>query len=167
MTFARKTISFVMALAVTIAVVSGFSTARAEEEGTTPPLDSDFSYDPQLAGEQDVPAKAFVPPPVAVDRKGNQTNIHLDTEGLISPYIGTVKPEAIPQDVRPMLDKDRTDPTKNYQLETGIGLNLSENAGFNLGYRLQNPSTKFDAQTLENDPQGEVRFGLDIKIPFK
>lgn len=164
---ARKIIPLVVAMVLTVAAIDRTPLAWAEQEGSAAPLESDFSYDPQLAGDKNVPSKASVPPPIAVERKGNQTNIHLDTESLITPYIGAVKPDAVPQDVRPLLSKEQSDPTRNYQLETGIGLNLSENAGFNLGYRIQNPPNALDAQVLENDPQGQVRFGLDIKIPFK
>lgn len=140
--------------------------AWADQDEAAPQQD-DFSYDPSLSGGNDLPPEGTVPPPVAVDRKGNQTNLHLETDGLLSPYIGTVKPEAIPQDVRPLLDKDDMDPAKRYQIETGIGLNVNEHAGFNLGYRFHNPPSSLAPETLEQEPQGQLRFGLDIKFPFK
>lgn len=141
--------------------------AWAAQDKNIPEQEGDFFYDPALSGGNGSPSQEAVSLPVVVDRKGNQTNLHLETEGLLSPYIGAVKPDAIPQDVRPLLDNDVRDPAKRFQVETGIGLNVSENTGFNLGYRFQDPPSSLDPEVREQDPLGQFRFGLDIKFPFK
>ena len=59
-------------------------------------------------------------------------------------------------------------PFKNYHLETGVGLSVNEQTEINLGYRFNSTPSLLDNQSSEDSSQdsGEVRFSLEIKLPF-
>lgn len=150
-----------------LALVVNLPLAFSEENGTAEPSYEEYPLEPAFPNGEDSAGYNTIEIPIKVQESGNQTNLKLETHKPVSPYIKTLKPEAIPDDLQPYLSHEEIGKRQQYQVETGIGIDLTKNAGFNLGYRIKetNPLLDSPKDNLKNQP-GEVHFGLDIKIPF-
>lgn len=107
--------------------------------------------------------------PLTIESKGDQTNLSVETQTRISPYLGAVNKQADSlENISPRLDNKTDNPFKNYHLETGVGLNVDEQTEINLGYRFNSTPSSLDNQSSEDSSQdsGEVRFSLEIELPF-
>lgn len=157
----------VLLFVLPIALVINLPLAFSEANGTAEPSYEEYPLAPIFPDGENSTGYNTMEIPIKVQERGNQTNLKLETNKPVSPYIKTLKPEAIPDDLQPYLSHDEIGQRQQYQLETGIGIDLNKNAGFNLGYRVKDTNPLLDSpkDNLKNQP-GEVHFGLDIKIPF-
>ena len=127
-----------------------------------------FSDDPALYSMPVVP-RTPAPSPLAIKSKGDQTNLSVETNTPISPYLGAVKkPMDVPEDMSLRLGNRSDNLLDNYHLETGVGLKVNENTEINLGYRFKDSPSLLDDQSSETSRQenGDLRFSLEIKLPF-
>jgi len=143
-------------------------TTVAIEQTESDLLQEGFSDDPALYNTPVVP-RTQATSPLEIKSKGDQTNLRVETNTPISPYLGAVKkPMDVPEDMSLRLGNRSDNLLDNYHLETGVGLKVNKNTEINLGYRFK------DSPSLQDDPSseasrqesGDLRFSLEIKLPF-
>jgi hypothetical protein len=125
--------------------------------------------DDQVLYQAPMAPDSSTPSPLKIESKGDQTNLSVETQTLISPYLGAVNKQAdAPEDVSPRLDNKSYNPFENYHLETGVGLSVDKQTQINLGYRFNDTSSLLDNQNSKTSEQdsGEIRFSLEFKLPF-
>ena len=109
------------------------------------------------------------PSPLAIESKEDQTNLSVETQTLISPYLGAVNKQADAlEGISPRLNSKSDNPFENYHLETGVGLSVDKQTQINLGYRFKDTSSLLENQDSKSSDQdsGEIRFSLEFKLPF-
>jgi hypothetical protein len=132
------------------------------------PREDGFGNDPVLY-ETPVAPDTSATSPLTIKSKGDQTNLSVETQTLISPYLGAINKQAdAPGDISPRLDNKSDNPFANYHLETGVGLSVDKQTQINLGYRFKDTSSLLDNQNSKTSDQdsGEIRFSLEFKLPF-
>ena len=157
----------------TIMLIAGaliFLVVTAVTQGQPIPDPREEGYgDDQVLYQAPVAPDTSTMSPLTIESKGDQTNLSVETQTLISPYLGAVNKQAdTPENISPRLDNKSDNPFKNYHLETGVGLSVDEQTEINLGYRFSDTSSLLDndksASSGENS--GEIRFSLEFKLPF-
>jgi hypothetical protein len=150
------------------ALILSVFTSEARGQRVPDPRQEGFGNDPVLS-ETPVAPVTSATSPLTIKSKGEQTNLSIETQTPISPYLGAVKKQTdVLEDISPRLDGSSDNPFKNYHLETGVGLSVNEQTEINLGYRFNSTPSLLDNQTSEDSSQdsGELRFSLEIKLPF-
>ena len=150
------------------ALILSVFTSAARAQSVPDPREDGFSNDPVLSETPDAPFTSATSP-LTIQSKGDQTNLSVETQLPISPYLGAVKkPTDGLEDISPGSDSRSGNPFKNYHLETGVGLSVNEQTEINLGYRFNNTPSLLDNQSSEDSSQdsGELRFSLEFKLPF-
>lgn len=129
-----------------------------------------YHFDPALS-LLEPEESAFAGEPVkilVIDKDEKATNVRLQTESLIAPYLGAESgPELSPEERRLLPEEEVSDGLAGYRLEAGVGLFVEDRASVNLGYRFQNPPSLLNERS--NDPlslSGDVRITFDVKVPF-
>lgn len=140
--------------------------ARAEDVEALPL----YHFDPALSllepGQSAAPgaARQFV----VIDKDEKATNVRLQTESLVAPYLGAESgPELSPEERRLLPEDEVSNGLAGYRLEAGVGLFVEDRASLNLGYRFQNPPSLLNERS--NDPlslSGDLRITFDVKVPF-
>jgi len=148
------------------ALILSIFTSDARGQPVPDPREEWLGNDPVLS---ETPVAPVTPATslLTIKSKGEQTNLSVETQTLISPYLGAVKKQTdVLEDFSPRLNSNI--PFKNYHLETGVGLSVNEQTEINLGYRFNSTPSLLDNQSSEDSSQdsGEVRFSLEIKLPF-
>jgi hypothetical protein len=160
---------FLMTIMLTSgALILSVLTSAARGQPVPDPRQEGFGYDPVLS-ETPVAPITSAPSPLTIKSKGDQTNLSVETQTPISPYLGAVKKQTDGlEDISPRRDSNSDNPFKNYHLETGVGLSVNEQTEINLGYRFNNTPSLLDNQSSEDSSQdsGELRFSLEFKLPF-
>ena len=149
------------------ALILSVFTSDARGQTVPDPRQEWFGNDPVLSGTPVAPVTPATSS-LTIKSKGEQTNLSVETQTLISPYLGAVKKQTDGlEDFSPRLNSS-SNPFKNYHLETGVGLSVNEHTEINLGYRFNSTPSLLDNQSSEDPSQdsGEVRFSLEIKLPF-
>lgn len=154
-------------LTVATFVLSGPTlTARGQTEADL--WQEEFNEDPTISEASIIPSTS-ASSPLVIDSKNGQTNLSVETTSPISPYFGAVKkPQDAPDDMYPLLGRRSDNPLDNYSLETGVGLRVNERTDVNLGYRFNKSPSLIDSQGSDDPGQGrgDLRFSLEIKLPF-
>jgi len=153
-----------MAGALILSVCTTVAIGQAESD----PRQEGFSDDPSLYRTPVVPGTPAAPP-LTIKSKGDQTNLSVETNTPISPYLGAVKkPMDVPEDMSLRLGNRSDNFLDNYHLETGVGLKVNKKTEINLGYRFKDSPSLQDDQSSETSRQesGDLRFSLEIKLPF-
>ena len=144
-------------LSIFTSAAIGQTESNYQEEG--------FRYDPSLS-ETPVEQGTSAVSPLTIESSGDQTNLSVETRTPISPYLGVVeKTTDGPDDMSHRLSSRSDNPLDNYHLETGVGIMVNEQTEMNMGYRFNHSPTLLDDQSSEA-PSYDLRFSLDIKLPF-
>ena len=142
--------------------------SAATEQAETDLWQEEFSNDPTPLSIPEPPNTPFTPP-LTVKSIGDQVNLSVETNTIISPYLGAAKkPLDTPENMGLHLGDLTANPLDNYHLETGVGLMFNELTEVNLGYRFNNSPSLLDNQGNKTSIQdnGDLRFSLEIKLPF-
>jgi hypothetical protein len=127
-----------------------------------------YRFDPALTVEGSRPSALSAESPVVIDKDGNKANVHLQTEGPFTPYVGAERtPELSDREAQLLADKRAKGELPDYHLEAGIGLLVEDKASLSLGYRFSNPPSLLDER--RNDPlslDGDVRINFGFKVPL-
>lgn len=157
-----------MVLFVVMAAASAFfCTQVLAQQSAKEPI---YRFDPALSIENPRPATISSDPQpfVVIDKEEQETTLRLQTEGLISPYVGAERgPELSPAELRLLREGEERDILGDYKLEAGVGLHVEDRTSLNLGYRFQNPPSLLNERS--NDPlslSGDLRITFDVKVPF-
>ena len=132
------------------------------------PREEEYADD-QVLYQAPVTPDTTTPSPLAIESKGDQTNLIVEPQALISPYLGAVNKQTdAVEDISPRLNSKSDNPFENYHLETGVGLSVDKQTQINLGYRFKDTSSLLDNQNSKpsNQDSGEIRFSLEFKLPF-
>jgi len=125
--------------------------------------------DEQILYKAPVTPDTTAPSPLAIESKGDQTNLIVEPQAFISPYLGAVNKQADAlEDISPRINSKSDNPFENYHLETGVDLSVDKQTQINLGYRFKDTSSLLDNQKSKPSKQdsGEIRFSLEFKLPF-
>jgi len=140
----------------------------AKGQSIPDPREEEYADD-QVLYQAPVTPDTTIPSPLAIESKGDQTNLIVEPQAFISPYLGAVdkKADAL-EDISPRLNSKSDNPFENYHLETGVGLSVDKQTQINLGYRFKDTSSLLDNQNSKpsNQDSGEIRFSLEFKLPF-
>ena len=148
------------------ALILSVLTSDARGQTVPDPREEWFDNDPFLSETPVAPVTPAISP-LTIKSKGEQTNLSVETQTLISPYLGAVKKQTDGlEDFSPRLNSSNL--FESYHLETGVGLRVNEQTEINLGYRFNSTPSSLDNQSSEDSSQdsGEVRFSLEIELPF-
>jgi hypothetical protein len=102
------------------ALILSVFTSDARGQPVPDPREEWLGNDPVLS---ETPVAPVTPATslLTIKSKGEQTNLSVETQTLISPYLGAVKNQTdVLEDFSPRLNSNN--PFKNYHLETGVGL---------------------------------------------
>jgi len=151
----------------TIVASAFFCTVAFAQQNPPEPI---YRFDPTLSVEEPRRTTLSADPQqiVVIKKDERETNLRLQTETPISPYLGTEHgPELSPEELRLLPEGKARDGLGDYKLEAGVGLYVEDKASLNLGYRFQNPPSLLNDRS--NDPltlTGDLRITFDIKVPF-
>jgi hypothetical protein len=127
-----------------------------------------YRFDPALNVAEPRPSAMTRDPPVVVDQDDRQTNVRLQTEKPLVPYLGAERgPELSPEERRLLPPEQARDGLAGYRLEAGVGLFVEDKTSLSLGYRFHDPPSRLDDR--RSDPlnlSGDLRIGFDVKVPF-
>ena len=142
--------------------------------GTVPSLAQDergeplYRFDPTLTVSEPRQPAVSQDPAVVVDQADRQTNLRLQTETPLAPYVGAERgPELSPEERRLLPAGQARDGLSGYRLEAGVGLLIEDTTSLSLGYRFHDPPSLLDDR--RSDPlnlSGDLRIGFDVKVPF-
>lgn len=161
-------IKIVMICFLAIMVLAAQKALGSDAEALIIPDHKGYVYDPTISGGENLESLSNGSQSITLEKKNNQTTLQLETENSISPYIGAIKPEPVPQDLQPFIGRDELRSNKMYKLETGLGISVNDKTDFSLGYRFNDPPSLLQEGNQDPDDQiGQLRFGFDVKIPFE
>lgn len=128
-----------------------------------------YRFDPALSIERPQPTISPAPQPlVVIDKQVQETTLRLQTESLISPYVGAERrPELSSEETRLLGERGERTLLGDYKLEAGVGLHVEDKTSLNLGYRFESPPSLLNER--RNDPlslSGDLRITFDVKVPF-
>jgi len=126
--------------------------------------DGDYTYDPVISGDSSSTYKPKNPSDLTIDKRENEIRLKLQTEGQVSPYVGTGRKAPPTKGDLPLLSEEELERNKKLHLETGVDVELSERTNLNLGYRIDNSSSDLEES---QDDKGQIRFGVDFRFPAK
>jgi hypothetical protein len=158
----HKYLAAILPLALAAALYGFPAAARAAAE--PPPL----RFDPALSGAAPPAPEPATDAPVAIEKGAIQTNLRLQTETPLSPYVGAERgPELLPAEQRLPPQARAGQGPAGHRLEAGIGLFVEDQASLNLGYRFHEPPSLLNERST--DPltlSGDLRISFDLKMPF-
>jgi hypothetical protein len=128
-----------------------------------------FDYDPVLAGEQPLPAKANASHPLPVDATMSGGEVRLAPKMAVAPYVEAVRgQEPTADELRLLPDGYQRNPLEHYKLGAGIGVAVEDRANLTLGYRHHQPLSLLDdsRQPTTVGPRNDLRIFFDFKIPL-
>ena len=158
----------VMICCLVVMVLVAQKAPGSDAEAVIIPGDKGYVYDPTISGGENLESLSNGSHSSKFEKKKNQTTLQLETENSISPYIGAIKPDPVPQDLQPFIGRNELRSSKMYKLETGLGISVNDTTDFSLGYRFNDPPSLLQEGNQATDDQfGQLRFGLDLKIPFE
>ena len=158
----------VMMCFLAVMVLSSPKALGADAEALIIPGHKGYVFDPTISGGENLESLSNGSQSISLEKKKKQTTLQFETENSISPYIGAIKPEPVPQDLQPFIGRNELRSSKMYKLETGLGISVNDTTDFSLGYRFNDPPSLLQEGSQDPDDQtGQLRFGLEVKIPFE
>lgn len=144
--------------------VLGMAPLLAQDESAGPL----YRFDPALTVSEPRPPAISQEPAVVLDQGDRQTNLRLQTEMPLSPYVGAERgPDLSPEERRLLPAEEVRDGLAGYRLEAGVGLLIEDRTSLNLGYRFHDhPSLLDDRRSDPLNLSGDLRIGFDVKVPF-
>lgn len=154
-------------MVTTGALILSVATSTATEQERSDSQLEDFSNYLDLP-KKSVADDTSTESPLAIESNEEQTTLSIETDTLISPYLGAVKKREPPDLMTPHLGRRTNNPLDNYHLETGVGLKFNKQTEINLGYRFQDSQHLLDTpmDDASSDNGGDIRFSFEIKLPF-
>lgn len=156
--------SLAVILILVLAAGSGGIRALAEETAEAPV----YRFDPTLSIVSPRPPALTADPTVVIDKDAARTNVRLQTETPLAPYLGAERGSELSPEERRLLPEAQAGggPT-DYRLEAGVGLFVEDKASLNLGYRFhEQPSLLNERRTDPLSLSGDLRISFDLKLPF-